>query len=280
MTEVRTAGQDYLARKARAVRAARAGDAPIGPALERLLAAARGAPAAPSLRDAIARSERVALIAEFKRRSPSGGMLIDDAPPRAATAAAYAAAYAANGATAVSILTDGPDFGGSLEDLAAAAAAAPVPVLRKDFIVDAAGICEARLHGGSAALLIVGILDDRELTSMLQIAAAVGIDCVVEVHDEDELRRAVDAGATLVGVNNRDLRRLTTDLAVTDRLARLAPPGVVVVSESGIRTPADVVRVRDAGARAILVGDALLRTPSGRRDAAVRALAGIPLGAP
>jgi indole-3-glycerol phosphate synthase len=270
---------DYLARKARAVRATRDGAAPAGHALERLVAAARRAPATPSLRDAVVRSEGVALIAEFKRRSPSGGKLVDDAPPRAATAAAHAAAYAANGAAAVSILTDGPDFGGSLDDLAAAAAAAPVPVLRKDFIVDAAGICEAHLHGGSAALLIVGILSDSELTSMLEIAAAVGIDCVVEVHDEEELRRAVDAGATLVGVNNRDLRRLTTDLAVTERLARLAPPGVVVVSESGIRTPADVVRVRDAGARAILVGDALLRTPPDRRGAAVRALAGIPVGA-
>lgn len=275
MTKVRTA-EDYLAGKARTVRATRAGEAPAGDALERLLAEARDAPPARSLRDAIARSARVALIAEFKRRSPSGGVLVDDVPPRTATAAAHAAAYAASGAAAVSILTDGPDFGGSLHDLAAAAETVPVPVLRKDFIVDAAGIGEARLRGASAALLIVGILADAELAALLETGAALGIDCLVEVHDEEELRRAVDAGAILVGVNNRDLRRLTTDLAVTDRLARLAPPGVVVVSESGIRTPADVVRVRDAGARAILVGDALLRTPPDGRAAAVRALAGVP----
>ena len=276
MTEALRTGDDYLARKARAVRAERDGRPRDGRAVERLLAAARAASAAPSLRQAIVRSESVALIAEFKRRSPSGGVLVDDAPPLPDTAAAHAAAYAANGATAVSVLTDGPDFGGSLDDLAAAAAAAPVPVLRKDFIVDTAGICEARLHRASAVLLIVGVLTDAELAVMLGTAADVGIDCLVEVHDEDELSRAVDAGAALVGVNNRDLRRLTTDLAVTDRLARLAPPGVIIVSESGIRTPADVVRVRDAGARAILVGEALLRTPVDGRDAAVRALARVP----
>jgi indole-3-glycerol phosphate synthase len=273
---VRT-GVGYLAAKAAAVRQARSRTAPVGPALEALRRSAGAAQVRPSLQAALAGGDRVALIAEFKRRSPSGGRLQRDVAGTVSTAPGDAAAlYVECGARAVSILTDAADFDGSLDDLSAAAARVDSPVLRKDFIVDAAGLYEARLAGAAAALLIVGILTHGELTELLAAARDVALECLVEVHDEAELERALAAGAGLVGINNRDLRRLTTDLAVTERLAPSAADGVTLVSESGIRSATDVARVRDAGAHAVLVGEALLRLPSAARCGGVRSLAGVP----
>jgi indole-3-glycerol phosphate synthase len=239
-------------------------------------------PAPPSLSAALRRGERIAVIAEYKRRSPSAGALAHGEDP-----VAVARAYRDAGAAAMSVLTDPVHFDGRLEDLEEAAGAvgggaglapggkASLPLLRKDFIVDAGQLFEARLAGASAALLIAGILSDEELASLLAAAAGVGLECLVEVHTEEEMERTVAAGASIVGINNRDLRRLVTDLGVTDALAPLAPAGAVVVSESGIREADDVRRVRDAGAHAVLVGEALLRHPPHERSALLRALAGV-----
>jgi indole-3-glycerol phosphate synthase len=210
-------------------------------------------------------------MAEYKRRSPSAGALAEGED-----ATDVAGAYVAAGAAALSVLTDEPHFGGRLADLAAVAGRAPgVPVLRKDFLVDVVQLYEARAAGAAAALLIAGMLDDQELETLLAEGSAVGLECLVEVHDEAELERAAAAGATLLGINNRDLRTLTTDLATTERLAPRAPKGAVVVSESGIRTADDVRRVRDAGAHAVLVGEALLRQPAASRAGTLRELAGV-----
>lgn len=260
---------DFLAAKAAEVRRARA-LRPAG-ADEEVRRAALARPAPPSLSAALRGGERVAIIAEFKRRSPSAGSLGYGEDP-----VTVARGYRHAGAAAMSVLTDPVHFDGRLEDLEAVAKASPsLPLLRKDFIVDAGQLYEARLAGAAGALLIAGILTDGELASLLVSAAEVGLECLVEVHTVGEMERAASAGATLVGINNRDLRRLVTDLAVTDALAPLAPSGAVVVSESGIRTDDDVRRVRDAGAHAVLVGEALLRLPPLERGALLRALAGV-----
>lgn len=210
---------------------------------------------------------RLALIAEVKRRSPSKGDLAPDLD-----AAAQARAYEAAGADAVSVLTQPSRFGGSLQDLVEVCAAVRLPVLRKDFIIDAAQLWEAAAAGAAAVLLIAALLDDRTLRGLLAEAAACGLDALVEVHDEPELRRAVAAGAELVGVNNRDLRTLRVDLATTERLAALAPPGVVLVGESGIASPADAARLAAAGAAAVLVGERLVRAAPGELPGLVAAL--------
>lgn len=260
----------YIAAKARSVRTARRASI-TAETTASLRASALAAPPVPSLRGALRCGDQLALIAEFKRRSPSGGMLSGgDA------AAGVATMYEACGAGAVSVLTDASDFGGSLDDLAAAAHAVAVPVLRKDFLVDTAALYEARSRGAAAALLIVAMLDQAELDALLRAAAGVRLECLVEVHDDDELDRALDAGADLIGINNRDLRTLTTDLAVTERLAPRVPAGVVLVSESGIRSAADVARVAAAGADAVLVGEAFMRTAPAARCAVVGAFAAVP----
>jgi len=229
-------------------------------------------PPAPPLAAALRHGDRVAMIAEFKRRSPSAGALAAGEDP-----VAVSAGYSAAGAAGLSVLTDADHFGGSLADLEMVASAHPgVPVLRKDFIVDTAQLFEARAAGASAALLIAAMLDDRELTDLLAAATDIGLECLVEVHTQEELARAAAVGASIIGINNRDLRRLTTDLVVTDRLAPRAPRGTVVVSESGIRTAADVERVRDAGAHAVLVGEVLLRLSGTGRGDRVRELAAVP----
>ena len=210
------------------------------------------------------------VIAEIKRASPSRGVF-----PVAVDPAAVAAEYLAGGAAALSVLTDEPFFRGSLADLEAVAGVAhrgprPAPVLRKDFVVDPFQIVEARAHGADAILLIVVALDDALLRSLLAESARLGMDALVEVHDETELERAADAGATLIGINNRDLRSFHVDLAVTERLAPLAPDGALLVGESGIFTGEDVTRLRRAGIDAVLVGESLIVAPD--RAAAVRAL--------
>lgn len=226
-----------------------------------------------TLRDA-AGAGRLGVIAEVKRRSPSKG---DIAP--GLDAAAQARAYEAAGADAVSVLTEPVRFGGALDDLAEVTAAVRLPVLRKDFVVDAYQVREAAAAGAAAVLLIVAALDDQTLADLVGECDACGLDALVEVHDAEELRRALRVDATIVGVNNRDLHSLEVDLGVTERLAGLLPrrvragdataesvrqagmqdDDVVLVSESGIATFADARRVARAGAQAALVGEALVR---------------------
>lgn len=216
------------------------------------------------------RAPGVSVIAEIKRASPSRGTF-----PVAVDPARIAAEYAAGGAAAISVLTDEPFFQGSLTDLEAAAEVAHearvgMPVLRKDFVVDRYQIVEARAHGADAILLIVAALDDAALGEFKAVAGDLGMDALVEVHDETEMARAAAAGAEIVGINNRDLKTFHVDLAVTERLAPLAPKEAVVVAESGIFGPAEMERVARAGADAVLVGEGLIVQTD--RAAAVRAL--------
>lgn len=194
-----------------------------------------------------------AVIAELKRASPSRGRIRDDYDPPA-----LARRYADAGATCLSVLTDGPFFEGALAHLTAARAAVELPCLRKDFLVDAYQIDEARAAGADAVLVIAAAGAPAERGELLGRAIEAGLDALVEVHDEAELSWALAAGASLVGVNNRDLRTFETRLETTERLAPLVPPDVVLVAESGIRARADVDRMLHAGARALLVGEALM----------------------
>ncbi len=216
------------------------------------------------LRDALARpswvpgapSPQLAVIAEVKRRSPSRG---DIAPQL--DAVAQARAYEAAGADAISVLTEPTRFGGSLEDLSAVAAAVDLPVLRKDFIVDRGQVWEAAEAGAAAVLIIIAILSDDRLHDLLIECLDCGLDPLVEVHDLEETRRACMAGCTLVGINNRDLVTLEVDIATTEFLAPALGPCMFPVSESGIKTPADACRAALSGARALLVGETLMRAP-------------------
>jgi indole-3-glycerol phosphate synthase len=221
--------------------------------------------AAPHSLHAALTAPRLGVIAEFKRRSPSAGSLRDPADVRE-----LVRAYERAGAAAVSVLTEGPHFDGSLEDLRAARAACALPLLRKDFIVDPYQLHEARAAGADAVLLIVAALDDHTLRALYAAAGELGLDALVEVHDRAELRRALDAGARLVGVNNRDLRDFSVDVERTYALLGDIPPDVAVVSESGISTPADLRRLAERGVHGALVGEALMRAPD--PEAALRGL--------
>ena len=196
----------------------------------------------------------VRIVAEVKRASPSAGAI--DA---ALDAPAQAARYAAAGAAAVSVLTDGPGFGGSLDDLQAARARVSIPVLRKDFVLERYQLLEARVRGADAALLIVSALPGDLLRRRLDDCAGLGLSALVEVHDLAEAEVAVRAGARIVGVNNRDLRTFRVDLAASETVLPALPEGVLGIAESGVRTPADVARLRRAGAANFLVGEALVR---------------------
>ncbi len=198
----------------------------------------------------------ITVIAEIKRRSPSKGDLAPDLDP-----AVLAKAYEAAGASAISVLTDREFFGGSADDLIAARAAVSIPVLRKDFTVDERDICDARIMGADAVLLIVAALTDDELKRFHLLAQELGMASLVEVHDEAEVARAVVVHADLMGVNQRDLRTFEVDRARAVRVARSIPRGVVKVAESGIGTAADLVRLRDAGYAAALVGEHLVTAP-------------------
>jgi indole-3-glycerol phosphate synthase len=195
-----------------------------------------------------------AIIAELKRRSPSKGEIRADFDP-----VTCARAYADGGAAALSVLTDERFFGGQLEYLEKVRAAVPLPLLRKDFVIDARQVDEARVAGADAVLLIAAALAPAELRALSARARALDLDALVEVHDEAELDVALEAGAALVGINNRDLRTFATDLAVTERLAPRIPRDVLVVAESGIFDPRDVARLARAGAHAFLVGESLMR---------------------
>jgi indole-3-glycerol phosphate synthase len=207
-------------------------------------------------RAALTSAERPRVIAEVKRRSPSRGEIRADFDP-----VACGRAYAAAGAAAISVLTDEHYFGGHLDFLTALRSAVAIPLLRKDFVVDAYQIDEARIAGADAVLLIASALDEREISRLREHALSRDLDVLVEVHEERELQQALAAGADLIGINNRDLRSFEVDLAVTEKLASRLPEEVVVVAESGIFTPDDVARLETAGADAFLVGESLMREP-------------------
>lgn len=216
---------------------------------------ARAAAAAPvrSLRAALA-ARPPAIIAEVKRASPSKGVIRADLD-----AAAQARRYAAGGAAAVSVLTEEVYFRGSLADLAAVSAAVDVPVLRKDFIIDRRQLLAARGCGADAALLIAGFLGAEKLAALRAAAEEIGLEALVEVRDEEELARALNAGSELLGINNRNLRTLDVDLGVSEGLLPRVPARCTAVVESGIQGPADAARLRRAGARAFLIGEYLSR---------------------
>ncbi len=207
------------------------------------------------------------VIAEIKRRSPSAGVLAPGLDP-----AAQARRYAAGGAAAISVLTEPDHFDGSLADLAAVRAAVDLPLLRKDFVLHPAQVWEARAGGADAVLLIVAILDDGELAELLAAARAAGLDALVEVHTSAEARRARSAGATLIGVNNRDLGTFRTDLGTAEAISGLLDGVPVRVAESGVSDPVGAARMAAAGYQAVLVGEALVRSDD--PAALIRALRG------
>lgn len=242
--------------------------------LAQLAAQLATAPAPRPFDAALRQPSRVALIAEVKKASPSKGVLIENFDPLA-----LARTYAEHGAAAISVLTDVRFFQGSLKYLEGIRAhlgeALPVPLLRKDFIIDPYQVYEARAYGADALLLIVAALDDTRMAELLALTHSLGMQALVEVHDEAELERALAVGARIIGVNNRDLHSFVTTLDTTRRVAArlLVQHRPVLVSESGIFTPAHVAQVRAWGADAILVGEALVRSPD--IGAHVRELAGV-----
>lgn len=210
----------------------------------------------------------VSVIAEIKRKSPSGGALRPDA-----SSADLGRLYAENGAAALSVLTDLRYFGGTDDDLVAARDSAGLPALRKDFVVDEYQVYEARALGADAVLLIVRALAQADLERLLRVTESVGMDALVETHSAEEVQRALDAGARVIGVNNRDLDRLVTDPTLALRLRHLVPEGVVYVAESGIHEPAQVASLADVGAHAVLIGESIVKDadPGGRLHAFVEA---------
>ncbi len=206
-----------------------------------------------SFRTALAEDPRLSVIAEIKRRSPSKGDLNRDLDP-----AEWAAIYERGGATCLSVLTDEPHFGGSVADLELARDACALPVIRKDFTVSELDVIDARLMGADAVLLIAAALSDDELARFHELALGIGLDALVEIHDEAELERAIAVGATLIGVNQRDLVTFQVDQERAVRMAGVIPAGTVKVAESGVRGPADSTALRAAGYDAILVGETLV----------------------
>jgi indole-3-glycerol phosphate synthase len=255
--------QTYLDAILRAHRASASKDVR---SLDALLDEARACPPTRGFAEAL--RSGFSVIAEVKRRSPSKGAIDADLDP-----ALLASAYERGGAAALSVLTDEEHFGGAAEDLAAARAAVRVPVLRKDFTVAAADVCDARIMGADAVLLIVAALDDGELSDFHSLAADLGLDALVEVHDEAELERAMTLGPAIVGVNQRDLVTFAVDTERAVRLAPRIPDGVIRVAESGIGGPDDAKPLVAAGYDAVLVGESLVRSADpGAAVAALRAV--------
>lgn len=201
------------------------------------------------------RGPRLSVIAEMKQRTPSMGELSDNYRP-----AELAHAYAEGGAAAISVLTHMAGFGGRVEHLRMVRAATDLPILRKDFVTDPFEVAEARACGADAVLLIVAALEPQQLKDLVAVTKSRGLAALVEVHDESEAGTAIEAGAQAIGVNHRDLRTFSVDLGLTERLRKVIPKEVALVAESGIRSPEDARRMREAGADAILVGEELMRS--------------------
>lgn len=211
-----------------------------------------------ALRTVLSGSDSINIIAEFKRRSPSKGLIRSDA-----NAAEIASDYVDGGAVAISVLTEENFFDGSLEDLRAIRKSVDLPILRKDFIFDEYQIYEAAVAGADAVLLIVAALDDQSLAYLRRlIEDELKMDALVEVHDQTELRRAIDCGATLIGVNNRDLRTFEVSLETSFKLIEHAGSETIFISESGLKNSDDLVRLRNAGYRGFLIGESLMRASS------------------
>lgn len=240
---------------------------------EQLLDTARSSPRPRDFAAAL-RGDGIALIAELKRRSPSRGDLAPELDP-----SRLAKAYAAGGAAALSVLTDQEFFGGSWDDLREARAASGLPVLRKDFTLSPLDVCDARIGGADALLLIVAALDDSLLGDLLTLARELELSALVEAHDESEIDRAVRAGAEIVGVNQRDLGDFTVDPSRAARFAHLIPPGLLRVAESGVRGPDDVLRAAEAGYDAVLVGEHLVTSTDPEAEASKLVEAGRQSGA-
>jgi indole-3-glycerol phosphate synthase len=245
----------------------RAGLAELRARRAQLERAAATAAVPPAFRGAFG-GRYLGLVAEVKRRSPSAGVIRGDLDP-----AERAERYAKHGASAVSVLTDRPFFGGSIEDLEAVTRRVAIPVVRKDFILDEAQILEARAAGASAVLLIVRALTAPRLRALLGFARATGLDALVEVHTGAELEQALEAGARVVGVNSRDLDTFRIDVDAAWQLLGMIPPDCVAIAESGMSTAADVERAAAAGADGVLVGTALSAVAD--PGAQVRALSGV-----
>jgi len=202
----------------------------------------------------IAKADGNALICEVKRKSPSAGEINAKRAPEAA-----AKAYEAGGAACISVLTDGPSFAGSLQDMQSVRAAVSIPVLRKDFMIDPIQVVEARAAGADAILIIMAAVDNELAEELHATADGLGMSVLLEAHDEAEFVRALGLPSPLMGVNNRDLRTFTTDLGVTERLSDMMPEGRLLISESGVRSASDIARLRACGARGFLVGESLMR---------------------
>ena len=218
-------------------------------------------------RAALASARGPAIVAEIKRASPSVGLIVPHLDP-----AEIARAYEASGADAISVLTEADHFLGDLAYVDVARAAASLPLLRKDFLSTRYEVVQSAAHGADAILAIVAGLSDAQIAEMMEEARRYALDVLVEVHTEDELRRALAAGATLLGINNRNLRTFETDLAVTEELLPLVPASAIVISESGVKSQEDVRRLVAYGARGVLVGESLMR--AGDKGEAIRALKG------
>ena len=264
-----TSTPDFLARIIAGKRARLAREMSSGPTLETMreeALRARGARRPHALRAALGREGGFNVIAEFKRASPSLGDIRRDASP-----AEIALRYEAGGAAAISVLTEEDHFGGSLGDLREVRAATPLPLLRKDFIIDEWQLYETAAAGADALLLIVAALDDATLARLRRITEdELGLDALVEVHTIEELRRSAVCGASMIGVNNRNLHSFAVSLETSVALAGHAPAGALLVSESGLRTTADLRRLRSLGYRGFLVGETLMR--AGDQNEALRAL--------
>jgi indole-3-glycerol phosphate synthase len=226
----------------------------LRPRSRELRSKAEQAGTARSFGAAMRAGRHIALIAEFKRRSPSAGWI-----RQTALVVEYIKAYSDCGARAISVLTDEKFFGGSLSDLSTAHVHSRVPLLRKDFVLEEVQLFEARASGADAVLLIVRALDDERMTDLLTTARGIGLDVLVETHSGEEIERALRAGADIIGINNRDLANFSVDFTLTTRLLEQMPPDVITVAESGVRTVNDVEQLAAAGIDAVLIGETLMR---------------------
>lgn len=204
----------------------------------------------------IAETGENALICEMKRKSPSAGEILPGADPTE-----IAAQYERGGAACLSVLTDGPSFGGSLTDFAAIRETVSLPMLRKDFMIDTIQVAEARAHGADAVLVILSCTDDTLALDLTQAALDLGMDALIETHDAEEIERALKLPSPLIGINNRDLKIMRTDLGTSERLCDLIPANRDFISESGISQPEDIARLRKIGARRFLIGESLMKRP-------------------